>query len=91
MKVKITLPPCDCINRCGDDPWISTGKAKPCKSYIEWQARLLAAQSRDDRIKSALIQAESFISGFEDDELQDGVEHQLVTLRGLIQELEVKA
>ncbi len=30
--------PCDCTARCGDDPWLKDGRARPC----EWLARLLA-------------------------------------------------
>lgn len=24
---------CDCLNRCGDDPWLSKGKAIPCATF----------------------------------------------------------
>jgi hypothetical protein len=24
---------CDCINHCGDDPWVKKGLAKPCGHY----------------------------------------------------------
>lgn len=27
---KIPLPACDCLNFCGDDPWLASGKAEPC-------------------------------------------------------------
>jgi hypothetical protein len=30
---------CDCINDCGDDPWIAQGKCEPCKDYKELQAQ----------------------------------------------------
>lgn len=26
------LRKCDCLNYCGDDPWIRQGKAAPCES-----------------------------------------------------------
>lgn len=24
---------CDCLNYCGDDPWLKDGRAKHCESY----------------------------------------------------------
>lgn len=30
---------CDCLNYCGDDPWLNDGRAEPCKSR----------KSREDR------------------------------------------
>lgn len=32
------LPPCDCLNYCGDDPWITKGKARPCAHKIKRDA-----------------------------------------------------
>lgn len=29
------LPPCDCLNYCGDDPWIAQGKAQACEHKIK--------------------------------------------------------
>ena len=26
---------CDCLNYCGDDPWLEKGKATPCEHFIE--------------------------------------------------------
>lgn len=26
------LPPCDCLNYCGDDPWLYKGQAEPCEA-----------------------------------------------------------
>lgn len=28
--------PCDCLNYCGDDPWLKEGKAEHCK---QWKKR----------------------------------------------------
>ena len=25
---------CDCLNFCGDDPWLANGKAKPCDHSV---------------------------------------------------------
>ena len=42
MTTNKTKSPCDCLNNCGDDPWLrdGTGRSTPC-------ANLLAAQERD--------------------------------------------
>lgn len=29
------LMPCDCLNHCGDDPWLKTGAARQC----DWRRR----------------------------------------------------
>lgn len=26
---------CDCLNHCGDDPWLITGKSYPCEKMLE--------------------------------------------------------
>ena len=26
---------CDCLNTCGDDPWLKDGRVHPCKNFIE--------------------------------------------------------
>lgn len=33
------LPNCDCLSRCGDDSAVHTGKAKPCRQFIEQATR----------------------------------------------------
>lgn len=80
--------PCDCLNVCGDDPWLASGRAKPCKVRQRAEKARKAAATRQARIKQALAASESFISGFEGDELQEGVPALLQTLRGLLVELE---
>lgn len=80
--------PCDCLNKCGDDPWLKNGKAYPCKSRLRADEARQAAATRQARIKQALADSVSFISGFEEDEIQEGVPALLQTLRGLLVELE---
>ncbi|TCS35835.1 hypothetical protein EDC30_109134 [Paucimonas lemoignei] len=29
---------CDCINWCGDDPWLRDGRSKPCAAALKRQA-----------------------------------------------------
>lgn len=26
---------CDCLNYCGDDPWVVNGKVRPCKRAVD--------------------------------------------------------
>lgn len=35
------LDDCDCLNRCGDDPWLDNGKAKPCARRASEEAAAL--------------------------------------------------
>lgn len=30
---------CDCLNECGDDPWLGTGKSRACQRRREAQER----------------------------------------------------
>lgn len=42
------LPPCDCLNDCGDDPRIDRGKARPCQVYVNhMQSKRLHDASAD--------------------------------------------
>lgn len=34
---------CDCINSCGDDPWIKDGRSSPCP----WQREILQSEAMD--------------------------------------------
>lgn len=33
------LPECDCLNWCGDDPWLQQKKCKPCDGKIKHDNR----------------------------------------------------
>jgi hypothetical protein len=37
---------CDCLNECGDDPWLRDGRVKPCDGRIAALAK--AEQRRND-------------------------------------------
>ena len=32
---------CDCLNECGDDPWLRDGRAEPCDRLKERRAQKL--------------------------------------------------
>lgn len=44
-------PPCDCLNWCGDDPWLNDGRAEPCQERKERERR--AAEEKAS--KAALV------------------------------------
>lgn len=37
---------CDCLNFCGDDPWLKDGRAKPCEALLK--VRAAAAKAKGD-------------------------------------------
>lgn len=85
---------CDCLNACGDDPWLATGKAEPCPHLVARAAAEREAQAkrvRDARmlaasgpLLAACVVAEAFMAGFEDDTTQPGVPAALLVIRGAI-------
>lgn len=50
---KTPTPPtpvqCDCLNFCGDDPWLRDGRARPCDSHLEHleKLKLLEQQAKE--------------------------------------------
>lgn len=48
--------PCDCLCRCGDDPRLTRGQAKPCE-YSVAQARQLAEVTRRMELQRTLADA----------------------------------
>lgn len=49
-------PPCDCLNWCGDDPWLATGRSRPCDALTARQRERAEAETRAHR-RQALLQA----------------------------------
>jgi hypothetical protein len=44
----MTLQLCDCVNRCGDDSRVTSGKVTPCAYWRAWKSRaLIIGVSRD--------------------------------------------
>ena len=37
---------CDCLNDCGDDPWLKDGRSQPCKYLRQRQALDLMAEQK---------------------------------------------
>lgn len=40
----MTLPRCDCVNQCGDDPRLPAGHARPCAGRRAWLNRPIVQQ-----------------------------------------------
>lgn len=54
---------CDCLNACGDDPWIESGRSMPCDHRRETQARIAALTTAAPAVELGALQAE--IAGHE--------------------------
>lgn len=48
---------CDCLNRCGDDPWIKDGRSEPCEN-------LLAARLKDQQAKERAEKVEQIATRY---------------------------
>lgn len=91
MTDKVT---CDCLIYCGDDPWLTVGRAAPCQYKVARDAAEREAQAkrvRDarmlaaaDSLLAACVIAEAFMAGFEDDTTQPGVPAALQVIRSAI-------
>jgi hypothetical protein len=42
---------CDCLNFCGDDPWLNDGRAQPCPIMVARQKREVIENQQADRRK----------------------------------------
>lgn len=90
------LPPCDCTVYCGDDPWIKSGRASYCQPFLDRQAFLEAQLKRQkaldalpEKLLASLKNAENFMAGFEDDDVQEGINDLLTSIRKTICEAEL--
>lgn len=48
---------CDCLNRCGDDPWLKDGRSEPCEN-------LLAARLQDQQAKERAEKVEQIANRY---------------------------
>ena len=44
---------CDCLNDCGDDPWLVDGRAEPC-DYRKWHLAELEQRRQDIALLTAI-------------------------------------
>lgn len=54
---------CDCLNACGDDPWITTGQSTPCQTRMDAIASKSTAVARypaspEERTLTAMLDLE---------------------------------
>lgn len=40
---------CDCLNFCGDDPWLTDGRSRPCDRKVAHDAWLIECAARHQR------------------------------------------
>lgn len=50
---------CDCLNRCGDDPWLADGRARPCAALVKERQRAAERERAREVLRSLLCQAQS--------------------------------
>ena len=43
---------CDCLNRCGDDPWLKDGRSQPCQDLIDFRVREHKSIERAEKIEA---------------------------------------
>lgn len=48
---------CDCINTCGDDPFLALGKAHGCPSFLARKEKEERVRSRERRVNMAVLMA----------------------------------
>lgn len=47
---------CDCLNDCGDDPWLADGRSFPCQRRVDQQARERAFAAQSARVNAIIAQ-----------------------------------
>lgn len=50
----MSLPPCDCLNWCGDDPWLKDGRAEPCQERKDKERQERAQAAERQRLRALL-------------------------------------
>lgn len=62
--------PCDCLNDCGDDPWLRDGRSKPCAALLRRRAAVLPRAVAVNRGSSKRTVIVSFASNLTDEQLR---------------------
>jgi hypothetical protein len=60
--------PCDCLNNCGDDPWLPLGKSEPCN-------RLIARQKEDQIALEKAANVSNLMKQYGADNVYDLIEN----------------
>lgn len=74
---------CDCLNDCGDDPWLKDGRADPCEHLRERQQQAAIAAKRAE----ARMVLHKFYNTSTIEDLVDAQLHQVERLQAQIAEL----
>lgn len=54
---------CDCLNECGDDPWLATGKSRPCEKRRAQTAARAQAVLEHEQLLQELQDAIALVEG----------------------------
>lgn len=54
---------CDCMNFCGDDPWLKDGRAMPCERLQNERAAEAKAKDDAHQIKLSAIAVGEWLNG----------------------------
>jgi hypothetical protein len=78
------LPACDCLNYCGDDPWLKSGKSRYCQEYLAKQQKIAEniAIQLDNKKCIARYKALRLLGRTTDDEADKLVEHIAAEVNG---------
>ncbi len=52
-------PKCDCLNHCGDDPWLKDGRAEPCEKLLAAQLQEKEAVEQIKKVKQIAARYET--------------------------------
>ncbi len=65
------LPKCDCLNLCGDDPWLSKGKAEYCDHYKTKEKKAALVEMLSWKLPDEAMPADDIVVlGFFDDQVE---------------------
>ena len=64
---------CDCLNECGDDPWLKNGRAKPCKRLQLLNRDLATLATPDDSVQVPTLEPDSEMLNRGADELRQAL------------------
>ena len=80
----MTVQSCDCLNWCGDDPWLKDGRAEPCEYERALQQKLEISSKRDE----ARLVLHKFYNTTTIEDLVDAQMHHIERLQAKLAALE---
>lgn len=54
---------CDCLNDCGDDPWLRDGRSQPCERLKKERAAEAKAKEDARQLKHCAIAVSDWLAG----------------------------